>query len=153
MKPAKILQATSILAALQYAAHAALFLSAAPTHGREEIAVVETMKAHRFDIYGFDRSYWDFYFGYGLLAVLSGVIEVVILWQLATLAKTDPNRVRPFIATFIFANVAHATLMWRYFFLGPLVFDVAVAACLGWALLAARADQHAFAEAASSRSA
>lgn len=143
MKTAKILQATSILAALQYTAHAVLFLSATPTHGPDEIAVIETMKAHRFDVYGFDRSYWDFYFGYGLLAILFGLVEVVVLWQLATLAKADSYRVRPIIGMLIFANVAHALLMWRYFFLGPLLFDVAVAACLGWAFLAARADEHA----------
>ncbi len=150
MKPAKILWVASILALLQYSAHAYMFLSATPTHGPSEFAVVDAMKAHHFTFSGFDRSYWDFYFGYGLLAILSGLIEIIALWQLATLAKTDPHRVRPLIALFVFANVAHALLIWKYFFLVPLVFDVAVAACLGWAFMAARAREPGSTEPASS---
>lgn len=151
MKPAKTLRVASILAALQYSAHAFLFLSASPSHGPEEIAVVDAMRSHRFDFAGFHRSYWDFYFGYGLLGILFGVIEVILLWQLAALAKTDSYRIRPPIALFIFANLAHAVLIWKYFFLVPAVFDIAVAACLGWALIAARPQEQGPSEATSSR--
>jgi hypothetical protein len=48
------------------------------------------MKGHRWNFSGFTRSYWDFYFGYGLLAIIWGIVEVIILWQLAT----SPGRVR-----------------------------------------------------------
>jgi len=76
------LRLASLLALLQYCAHAFLFLSARPTHGAAEAAVIDAMKGHRFEFSGLTRSYWDFYFGYGLLAILWGLVEIVLLWQL-----------------------------------------------------------------------
>jgi hypothetical protein len=138
VKPAKILRLASILAALQYLAHAALFLSAKPTHGATEAAVVDVMKGPRFDFSGFSRSYWDFYFGYGLSAILWGLVEIVVLWQLSALAANDSSPVRPTVALFLLANLAHAVLAWRYFFPAPVVGDVVVAVCLAYAFVALR---------------
>jgi hypothetical protein len=138
MSVSRILRLASLLALLQYIAHSALFLTAKPTHGPDEIAVIDAMKSHHFAFDGSSRSYWDFYFGYGLLAILSGAIEIVLLWQLASLAETDPRRIRPLVLLFICANVAHAILTSQYFFLVPGLADTVVAVCLGWAFVAAR---------------
>ena len=92
------------------------------------------MKGHRWNFSGFTRSYWDFYFGYGLLAIIWGIVEVIILWQLATLAREGSVSVRPVIATLLGANVAHAALTFRYFFLQPVVFDLLIAIVLALAL-------------------
>jgi len=135
VKTTRVLRLASLLALLQYVAHAAMFLSAKPTHGPEELAVVEAMKGHRFQFSGFSRSYWDFYFGYGLLAILMGMVEIIALWQLATVAKTDPRLVRPMVGLFLLANVAHAILAWNYFFPAPVVGDVIVGASLLWAFV------------------
>ena len=136
MKPAITLRIASALALLQYSAHAFLFLSATPTHGAGEIAVIDAMKSH---VVGLSRSYWDFYFGYGLMVILSGVIEVILLWHLAVVAKNEPYRVRPIIALFIFANFMHALLVWKYFqLIAPMTFDVLVASTLSFAFVAAR---------------
>jgi len=139
VKPATILRTASILALLQYVAHALLFLSATPAHGPDERAVIAAMQSHRFGVAGFARSYWDFYFGYGLLSILCGVIEVVVLWQVATQTKRDPRGARPLVWCFMLANVAHAILVWRYFaLLAPVIFDVVIAVCLGWTLVMTR---------------
>jgi hypothetical protein len=136
MKPTIILRVASVLALLQYSAHAFLFLSATPTRGPGEIAVIDAMKSH---VAGLSWSYWDFYFGYGLMVILSGAIEVVLLWLLATLAKHESYRLRPFIALFIFANVTHALLVWKYFrLIAPMTFDALIAFTLSFALLATR---------------
>src|SRR5258708_6222978 len=138
MKAATLLRVASILAAVQFCAHTAMFTTYAPKHGAEEIAVVEAMRTHRFSFGGFERSYWDFYFGYGLMSAFSVFLEIVLFWQLAALATTDAPRVRPIVALFIFANFVHAALCMRYFFLTPIVPDLAIAGCLGLALVAAR---------------
>src|SRR5574341_556823 len=57
MKSARFLRIASILALLQYSAHTFLFLSATPTHGQEEMALIEAMKSHRWDFAGSMRSY------------------------------------------------------------------------------------------------
>src|SRR6266542_1680001 len=105
--------------------------------GPEESAVIEAMKAHRFDFMGSLRSYWDFYFGYGLEAAFVCLIEAVLFWQLATIAKTGPLLVRPIVALFFLANVGHAILAWKYFFITPIVPDVVIAVCLALAFATA----------------
>lgn len=133
MKPTIILRIASLLALLQYSAHAFLFLSATPTDGPDEIAVIDAMKSH---VAGLSWSYWDFYFGYGLMVILSGVIQVVLLWLLAVLAKHESYRLRPIIALFIFANVTHALLVWKYFqLIAPMAFDVLIALTLSFAFV------------------
>lgn len=138
MKAGTLLRTTSILALLQGCAHTLMFLRAVPRHGPEEIAVLEAMKFHRFDFLGSVRSYWDFYFGYGLFAAFNCFVEAVLFWQLAALASAGAAT-RPIIALFCLANVGYALLCWRYFFITPIVPDVAIAICL---LLAFRAGSN-----------
>jgi hypothetical protein len=130
---ANVLRIASILALVQYGAHALLFLTR--TLGRDPgpIATLAASGTH---------SYWDFYFGYGLLAILSGVVEVILLWQLGLIAKRHADKVRPMIALFIFANLAHALVVWRYFALAaPIVFDVVIAMLLAFALVMGQRKQ------------
>ena len=134
MKTPLLLRLASILAALQAAAHATLFLTYRPSHGPVEAAVVADMQAHAFAFGGAQRSYWDMYFGYGLMSAVSVALEVFVLWQLAALAA-GAVRVRPIVALFLAANLVHAGLCARYFFLTPIVPDLLVAACLAAALV------------------
>ena len=136
MKPTITLRIAAVLALIQYSAHALLFLSATLAQGTGGVAVIDAMKS---TLAGVSRSYWDFYFGYGLMVILSGAIEVVLLWQLAALAKDEAYRVRPIIALFILANVAHAMLVWKYFaIIAPIAFDILIAVTLGFAFWSAR---------------
>ena len=89
--------------------------------GTKEGAVVQAMKSNQFDVMGVTRSFWDFFIGYGLTISVSSLIQAVVFWQLAGLAKTEPKRIRPIIAAFLFANLGFAVLAWRYFFMPPLV--------------------------------
>ena len=130
-----LLRATAAVALLQFVAHGTLFVRAKPTHGDAELAVVAAMKANRFDFGGSMRSYWDMYFGYGLEAAFICLVEAVLFWLLASVAGTAPAIVRPIVALFLVANVAHAILMTRYFFLIPMVPDILIALLLAWTLV------------------
>ena len=126
-KMSALLRIASVLALIQYTIHGAMFLRSIIGHGPARIVEIAASSHH---------SYWDFYVGYGLLVILSGLIEGVLLWQVASLAKYWPGRVRPIVLLFIFANIAHACLVWRYFSLiAPVAFDVAVATVLVFAFL------------------
>jgi hypothetical protein len=138
---ATILRIAAVLAAVQGTAHGTLFLRAKPRHGAAEVAVIEAMKSNRFDFAGAVRSYWDFYFGYGLEAASICIVEAVFFWQLAKIATTQPTLVRPIVALFIVANIGHALLTARYFFYVPIAFDLLLAACLAWAFVAATAQR------------
>ena len=130
-----LLRVTAVVALLQFVAHGLLFVRARPTHGDAEVAVVTSMKATRFNFGGSMRSYWDMYFGYGLEAAFICLVEAVLFWLLAGVAGTAPAIVRPIVALFLVANVAHAILMTRYFFLVPMVPDILIALLLGWTLV------------------
>lgn len=135
MKPAMFLRIASIVALVQCVAHTYLLVSYVPTHGPEEVALVEAMKLHRFNFGSTVHSYWELYFGYGLFAAVNCLIEAVLFWQLAALAKTDSVRIRPIVALFLLANVGYAILVWNYFFLTPIVPDTAIVICLGLTLI------------------
>lgn len=131
MKPDVLLRIASAVAGLQFVAHTLLFVRSAPRHGAEEVAVRDAMKSHRFDFLGSQRSYWDFYYGYGLSAAFVVLIEAVLFWQLASLARSSPSAVMPMVALFLCFNIGHLILMWRYFFITPMIPDALIACCLG----------------------
>jgi len=135
MKPIVLVRGAAILAALQGLAHAALFVSARPRHGDAEVAVITAMKVNRFFAGGL--GYWDYYFGYGLIAASACLVEAALLWQIAAVAATQPALVRPMLGIFVLANLGHALLLARYFkFPLPIAFDLIIASVLVFALVA-----------------
>jgi hypothetical protein len=135
MTTSTLLRVAALVALLQFLGHGAQFLRAKPTHGEAEVTVVAAMKAHRFPFGGSMHSYWDMYFGYGLEAAFICLVEAVLFWQLATIAGAAPAMVRPIVALFLVANLGHAILVMRYFFLVPLVPDVLIALLLAWTMV------------------
>ena len=133
---AVILRAVAFFAALQGLAHGWLFVTATPRHGAAELAVIEAMKTNRF--FAGDLGYWDFYFGYGVLAAAACLVEAALFWQLARVAQAQPLLVRPMVMLFAAANVCHAVLLTRYFkFPVPIAFDLVIAGTLLVAALVA----------------
>jgi hypothetical protein len=114
-----------------------LFLSYAPVHGAGEVAVVSAMKSLRFSFSGFLHSYWELYFGYGLFVSISCLMEGLLLWQLATLAKAGAE-IRGLVGLLALGEAGYAALMWRYFFPIPIAAHTFLAICLGAAFLADR---------------
>ena len=109
-----------------------------PGEAPADIAVVDAMKSDHFPVMGLQRSYWDFYFGFGLIISVMQLFQAVLLWQLGTLARTDAARLRPIIAVFFVSLVVNAILSWMYFFIIPTVMAVLIAICLLLAFVSAR---------------
>jgi hypothetical protein len=137
LSPAFFLRVASVLTVLHCIGHTigGVFGVDAPP-GTKEGAVVSTMKSNQFEVMGATRSFWDFFIGFGLTISVSSLLQAVIFWQLAGLAKTEPGRIRPIIAAFLFANVGFAILAWRYFFIPPFVGSVLTTIVLGLAYFA-----------------
>jgi hypothetical protein len=106
-----------------------------PKHGAEEIAVIETMKSHHFEIAGSMRSYWDFFFGYGLLVTIVLFFLSVFFWQLASLARTNPAWMRPILIVFCLNFLAMSLVAWKYFFIAPAVVEILIAVSLALAFV------------------
>ena len=131
MKSSIALKIAAVLTLIHAVLHTVGGLFSSPDHGAEEINVLNTMKSFQFDFMGSMRSYWDFYFGFGLNVTLFLLLEAVLLWQLASLSKSDPAKARPFMLTLLAAFVVMMVLSWRYFFIAPLVFEGVIAVLIG----------------------
>ena len=88
------------------------------------------MQSTRFELFGFTRTYWDFYRGFGLFVSVFLLLAAVLAWQLgeALPARAQAVRVVAWALTLCFAAVA--VLSWTYFFAIPIAFSVAITVCL-----------------------
>ena len=135
MRPPALLRIASILTLVHCILHTIGGVLAPPSHGKEEIAVLETMSTHRFDFMGSMRSYADFMHGYGLFVAIALLVDAVLFWQLAALARTRPDGLRPIVALFSVAYAGIAIVSWRFFFVAPVVTELLIAACLAAAFV------------------
>ena len=101
-------------------------------------AVLRAMTDARFDTMGANRSYLDFFMGFGWSLSVFMLMQTILLWQLASLARTDPARLRPMIAVIALATVASGVIAWRFIFPLPAVFSGVLALALALAYVAAR---------------
>ena len=133
-----LLRIASVLTFIHCVLHTIGGVFGSPTHGTEEIAVIETMKSHRFDFLGSMRSYWDFFFGYGLHVTVILFFLAVLFWLLGSLAKTNPSAMRPITGVFCLNFLAMTVVSWKYFFIAPAINELLIALCLAVAFAKSR---------------
>ena len=88
------------------------------------------MRSTHFYILGFDRTYWDFYVGFGLTISVLLLLAVVLAWQLGGLPPESLARLRATAWTFALCFAGVTILDWKYFFIIPIVFSIAITLCL-----------------------
>jgi len=103
-----------------------------------ENEVLKAMTAVRFDTMGANRSYLDFFMGFGWSISVLMLLQTVLLWQLASLARADAARVRPMIAAFALATLATGVIAWRFIFPIPALFSSALVILLVAAYVVSR---------------
>lgn len=133
-KPVLFLRIAAILTLIHAVLHTIGGVFGKVEPGAATIAV-EAMKTNQFLLMGNMRSFWDFYRGLGLGITIFLAADSVLFWQLASLAKTDARRLRPILATFLIAYAVFSLNSYTYFFLGPVITEILIAACLGMAIL------------------
>jgi hypothetical protein len=93
-------------------------------------AVLQSMKMVRFDTMGASRSYFDFFVGFGWSISVALAMQGILLWQLATLARTQAAAVRPMIVVFAVASAVSGVIAWRYILPVPALFSLVLVASL-----------------------
>jgi hypothetical protein len=91
-----------------------------------ENEVLKAMETVRFDTMGVNRSYLDFFLGFGWSLSVTMLLQSVLLWQLASLARSDAAQVRPMIAAFALATLAGGAIAWLFIFPVPALFSAAL---------------------------
>ena len=105
----------------------------------ESEAVITQMRKVIFEAEGATRSYWDFYFGFGLIVGAFLGVQSFALWGVAAIARRDARIVVPILVVFVVGFLVNAYLSSRYFFALPAVFSLVIAALLVAASWRARA--------------
>ena len=136
-KPVLFLRIASVLTFIHAVLHTIGGVFGKVDPGPASVAVA-AMKANRILVMGNMRSFWDFYFGLGLALTISMTGESVLMWQLASLAKTEARRLRPMMTTFLLAYVVIAINSNTYFFMGPVIAEILIAACFAVAIATAK---------------
>lgn len=137
MKPVLFLRIAAVLTFVHAVLHTigGVFGSVPP--GPAAVAV-EAMKANQFLLMGHPRSFWDFYRGLGLGLTIFLTADAVLFWLLASLAKKDAFQLRSILATFLIAYAVLALNSYTYFFLGPVIVEILIAACVATAIFTAK---------------
>lgn len=100
--------------------------------------VLRAMADTHFQVMGASRSYLDFFMGFGWTLSVLMLMQAIVLWQLASLAKMEPARLRPIIAVITLATVLDGVIAWQFIFLIPAVFSAVLAITLACAYVTAR---------------
>jgi hypothetical protein len=89
-----------------------------------------SMKSTHFQIFGFTRTYWDFYVGFGLFVTVFLLLAAILAWQLGGLPANTLAGMRASALGLALCFIAVAVLSWRYFFMIPIVFSIVISLCL-----------------------
>jgi hypothetical protein len=89
--------------------------------------VVGSMRSVSFPVQGFNRSYWDFFSGFGFFVSVLLVFAAVLAWQLGSMSREGLSEMPVVRWSFAICFVFIAVLTWRYFFVAPGVFSTLVA--------------------------
>ena len=100
--------------------------------------VLRAMTAVRFDTMGANRTYLDFFMGFGWSLSVLMLMQTLLLWQMASLAHTNVASVRPMIIVFAVATLASGIIAWRFIFPVPATFSGVLVIVLSAAYVAAR---------------
>jgi hypothetical protein len=127
MKSPLFYRIASVLLLLFAAGHTLGFQKGDPQWGADSL--INSMKSLHFHANGFNRTYWDFYSGFGFFVSVFILFIAVLSWQLGGLPTEVLARMQGPAWSLATCFVAVIFLSWRYFFIVPIAFSVLIAAC------------------------
>jgi hypothetical protein len=128
LKASILYRIAAVLLLLFAAGHTVGFLQIDPKWGVD--STIMAMRSIHFDVQGSNRTYWDFYVGFGLFVSVFLVFSAVLAWQLGGLPAGTLALMRGTAWALVICFGAVAILSWRYFFIIPIVFSIAILLCL-----------------------
>jgi len=137
MSTTLLLRIASVLTIIHAFMHTIGGVLSKPRNGARELAIIDAMKSQSFNVMGSMRTYWDFFYAYGWLLGISLLVEGILFWQLATIAKTNAMLIRPIFLLFVLNFIVTTFIAAKYFFIGPAVFEIVIALVLAAAYFAA----------------
>jgi hypothetical protein len=118
----------AVLLLLFAVAHTLGFRQSDPKWGVD--ALLDSMRSIHFDLQGSNRTYWDLFVGDGLSVGVLLLFAAILAWQLGGFPSETLARMRSTAWAFALCFAAITVLSWRYLFIIPVVFSIAITACL-----------------------
>jgi hypothetical protein len=127
MKGKLFFRIASILLVLFALGHTLGFRKTAPDWGVDSL--LASLRQIHFNAQGFDRTYYDFYEGFGFFVSVFLLFAAVVAWQLGGLSREVLARIPLITWSLVVCFAAVTLLSWKYFFAVPVVFSVLITTC------------------------
>jgi|HubBroStandDraft_6_1064221.scaffolds.fasta_scaffold25816_2 hypothetical protein len=128
MKPSLFYRIAAVLLLLFAMGHTLGFRQSDPTWGVD--ALLNSMRSTHFDVQGFHRTYWDLFTAAGFSLGVFYLFAAILAWQLATVPAATLALLRTTAWTFALCFAAITVVSWRYLFILPIAFSIAITFCL-----------------------
>ena len=128
MKPSLLYRSAAVLLLLFAVAHTLGFRQSDPGWGVD--ALLSAMRSIRFDMQGSNRTYWDLFLAAGFSVGVFYLFAAILAWQLGGLPAATLAHLRGTAWAFALSFAAITALSWRYLFIIPVGFSLAITVCL-----------------------
>jgi hypothetical protein len=128
MKASVFYRIAAVLLLLFAIGHTVGFRQSEPGWGIE--ALLGSMQSIRFDVQGFNRTYWDFFVAAGFTVGVFYVFAAVLAWQLGGLPVATLAMMRAASWGFAACFALITVLSFRHLFMIPIAFSAVITLCL-----------------------
>jgi hypothetical protein len=128
MKASMFYRIAAVLLLLFAVGHTLGFRQSDPKWGVD--ALLSSMRSIHFDMQGFNRTYWDLFVGAGFSVGVFFLFSAILAWQLGGLPPGTLASMRGTAWAFALCFAAITVVSWRYFFVIPIAFSIAITLCL-----------------------
>lgn len=123
---------TTYLLVLYCAGHTWGALLSTPRFGTGSDVVFHAMKSVHFQAQGFERTWFGFYFGFGLLVSIFFLFSATMTWFMGGLVRCEQRALAPLTWALFLSYAASSVLAWTYFSPTPGIFSTLISALLGF---------------------
>ena len=128
MKASLLLRIASVLLILFAIGHTLGFRRVDPRWGVDSL--INQLRTTHFNVQGFDRTYSDFFTGFGLFVTILLLFAAIVSWQLGGLPRESLSAMSLITWSLAICFILVTFLSYQYFFIVPVIFSGAVAVCL-----------------------
>jgi hypothetical protein len=128
MKASVFYRIAAVLLLLFAVGHTLGFRQSDPQWGVDALLV--SMRSIHFDVQGFSRTYWDLFLAAGFSVGVFYLFAAILAWQLGGLPAATLALTRGPAWAFAVCFAAITVVSWRYLFILPIAFSIAITLCL-----------------------
>ena len=128
MKASMFYRIAAVLLLLFAVGHTLGFRQSDPIWGVD--ALLGSMRSVHFDVQGFNRTYWDLFVAAGFSVGVFYLFAAILAWQLGGLPVATLALMRGTAWAFALSFAAITVVSWRYLFIIPIAFSIAITGCL-----------------------